>query len=311
MTADPFFRRRSLPPGATTGEWRADDGWPIRTVTWQAVEGAPGSLLFAGGRADFIEKYAEAYWTWRDWGLGLAAFDWRGQGGSGRFLGDPHRGHAEDFDRWVDDLDGLVRWFTESFPAPHFIVAHSMGGHLTLRHLARRGSPFTRAVLLAPMMGIRTGLPPRLVAGIAALAARIGGRQCYGPLQRPYGDWQRRPERAGLLTGDPDRFGDEHWWIAASPDLALGGVTYGWLAAAHRSIDLLAAPGMLEAVTVPTLVLVGEHERLVDSLSAKQAAKRLPNARLEIVEGGRHELLRDAEGPRTATQAQIREFLLS
>lgn len=308
MTADPLLRRRSLPPGATAGQWRADDGWAIRTMAWRPQDGAPGSLLFAGGRADFIEKYAEAYWTWRDSGLGLATFDWRGQGGSGRFADDAHRGHCDDFERWVDDLDGIARWFTESFPAPHFIAAHSMGGHLVLRHLARGGSPFARAVLLAPMMGIRTPLPPRLVARFVAAMARLDGER-YGPMQQPYGDWQQRPERMDLLTGDADRFGDEHWWIAGAPDLAIGGVTYGWLAAAHRSIDRLAAPGALEAVTTPTLVLVGEHERLVDAVAARQAASRLPNARLEIIEGGRHELLRDADGPRRATQARIRAFL--
>lgn len=186
MFADPLARRRQLPPDPCW-EWLDLDGWPIRTARWA---GSAGSLLFIGGRADFIEKYGEAYWTWKaDWGLGVAAFDWRGQGLSGRLGDDAHRGHGE-FDCWVDDLDRIVGWFVATMPPPHFVVAHSMGGHLVLRHLARGGSPIARAVLLAPMLGIRTApLSPKLARRLADAAVKVGLGRRYALLQRRYGDW--------------------------------------------------------------------------------------------------------------------------
>jgi lysophospholipase len=259
---------------------------------------------------DFIEKYSEAYWTWvADWGFGVATFDWRGQGLSGRLGRDAHRGHG-DFDRWTDDLDAIMNWFVETLPPPRYVVAHSMGGHLMLRRLARGGGPVERAVLLAPMLGIRTGpVRPETARRLADLAVRfrLGGR--FGLLQRGYGGWQQRPERQALLTGCPDRFADEHWWIASQPELALGGVTWGWLASASRSIEALFAPGVLESIDTPLLILAGERERLVDLAAIERAAVRLPRCEFRLIPDGRHELLREADAVRSATQAAIRGFL--
>ncbi len=306
---DALVRRRTLPPGVRW-ETLAIDGWPVRTARWPAPgEASPGSILFVGGRADFVEKYGEAYWTWRDEGFGLATFDWRGQGRSGRLGRDAHGGHG-DFERWTDDLDVVAGWFTATMPAPHFVVAHSMGGHLTLRHLARGRSPFGRAVLLAPMLGIQAAAAaPGLVRRLADVATRLGLGRCYAPLQRGYGDWQRRPERQALLTGCPDRFGDEHWWIAGDPELALGGTSYGWLSSAFASIDALFAPGVLEAIATPMLILAGEQERLVELAAIGAAVARLPDARFDLIAGGRHELLRDVDAVRADTHRRILAFL--
>ena len=51
-------------PKFTTG--RAPDGGRCRRMDWPQPAGAKarGSLLFAGGRGDFIEKYLEAYAHW-------------------------------------------------------------------------------------------------------------------------------------------------------------------------------------------------------------------------------------------------------
>ncbi len=301
-------RRRTLPPEARW-ETLAIDGWPVRTARWAATGAAAGSILFVGGRADFIEKYGEAYWAWRDEGFGVATFDWRGQGRSGRLGRDAHAGHG-DFERWTDDLDAVAAWFVAAMPAPHFVVAHSMGGHLTLRHLARGQSPFGRVVLLAPMLGIHlAAAAPRLVRGLAGVATRAGLGRRYAPLQHGYGAWQQRPERQALLTGSADRFRDEHWWIAGDPALALGGTTFGWLASAFASIDALFAPGVLEAIATPMLILAGEHEKLVDLAAIRAAAARLPDARLQIIADGRHELLRDLDAVRADTHQRILSFL--
>lgn len=305
-------RRRTLPPQAQWGEWRAGDGWPLRTVFWPAhVAEGKGSILFLGGRADFIEKYAESYWTWLGWGLGIATFDWRGQGLSGRLGGDPHKGHIEDFAYWLDDLAGLIDWLRATLPGPYFIVAHSMGAHLALRQLTREATSIDRAVLLAPMLGINTApLTVGLARRLADWATARGQGLSYGPGQGPYRAAMRGARRQGLLTSDIERFADEGWWIDGNAGLALGGVTFGWLKSAYRSMAALSEPGVLEAVETPVLILVGERERLVDAHAAATAAARLPHAYFEIVADGCHELLRETDTVREATHAHIRRFLL-
>ncbi len=283
------------------------DGWPVRTIGWQAGAQAPGSILFLGGRADFIEKYSEALWTWsQDLGAGLVAIDWRGQGLSGRLSPDPMKGHADDFDRWVDDLDAIVAWFVATMPGPHFAVGHSMGGHLLARHLARRSSPLSRIMLLAPMFAIRIGLP---LGSLARLMVVLGGGGRYAPMQRPYGAWQQRPERRGLLTSDPDRFTDEHWWIAQNTGLALGGVTWGWINAAEQSLGILERPGTLEGIRTPLLALSGSHERLVSPDATQRAMARVPGALFETIPGAAHELLREASGIQSVVHSRIQSFL--
>jgi lysophospholipase len=305
VTADPDIRRTSLPPGAHPETRVMDDGWPVRTLRWA---GRGPAILFAGGRADYIEKYSEAIWHWVvDEGRAVTAFDWRGQGLSGRLGATPHHGHAAGFDRWVDDLDALAAWFADDQPGPHALVAHSMGGHLAMRHLARGGSPFAGAVLLAPMFGIRGTRPAvgRIARVMTALG--FGGRWSIG--QVPYGERQRSPLRSGLLTGSPKRFAAEHAWIDRMPALALGGVTWGWLASAYRSIAALERPGVLEAVKVPVLTLMGSDERLVDPEAAERATRRLPNGRFEMVPGGHHELLRDADDVMTDALGRVTRFV--
>jgi lysophospholipase len=300
-------RRRNLPPHAVVEVRQMSDGWPVRTVRWQATNAARGSILFLGGRADFIEKYSEALWVWtQDHGAAVTAFDWRGQGLSGRQDVDPMKGHCGNFDRWVDDLDSLIAWFVGTQPGPHLAIGHSMGGHLLTRHLARRNSPLARAILLSPMFGLGNRLP---LGPLARLMVAMGRGRQFAPLQRPYGAWQQRPARRGLLTSDADRFADEHWWIAENPERALGGVTWGWIDAASASVRLLSGSGVLEQIDKPVLVLTGEHERLVSPAATKLAVSRIPGAQLIEIAGAAHELLRETPELQSQVHAHIRSFL--
>src|SRR3546814_14944723 len=74
--------RRRLPDAAEVGYWTAGDGVRIRTLRLRADDRAKGAILFAGGRADFFEKYLESLMHWHSRGWDVMAFDWRGQGGS-------------------------------------------------------------------------------------------------------------------------------------------------------------------------------------------------------------------------------------
>ena len=273
------------------------DGWPLRTMSWKG--GTRGSILFLNGRGDFIEKYAEAYHDWRARGFGLASFDWRGQGGSGRLLADPHKGHAADFAPWLSDLGEQVAWFRATQTAPHFAVAHSMGGHLLLRHLEAHPDAVDRAVLLSPMTGLRAQpLGPLLARVLASLLCGLGKAEDYAPGNGALVRGLAGSLRQRRLTSDVERYGDEAWWLDQHPELGLGGVTNGWLRAAFRSVAALKAPGAYERVRTPLMILVAEHEALVDNAATVRAAARMPKAWLQTVPGAAHELVREADAIR-------------
>ena len=309
MSGDALARRRSLPPGGGAAMLAMADGWPVRAMCWPGRDPGPGSILLINGRADFIEKYAETIHDLTAGGWGVAAFDWRGQGRSGRLGDDRFKGHATSFDPWLDDLATIAGWFAATLPGPRFAIAHSMGAHLLVRHLEGGGGGFDRAVLLSPMLGLRAA---PLGAWAARLAARLavglgqGGRFVVGGgarLARVAGSPRQR-----LLTRDAERYDDEGWWIAREPGLELGAVTWGWLAAAFASLDRLFAPGALERLTMSLLILAADGDGLVDNDGAMAAAKRLPDVGIEIIAGAGHELLREVPAVRAGVLARVTGF---
>ena len=302
--------RRAWPEGSSIGVWEAADGWKHRTFAWpSAAERLRGSILFQGGRGDLFEKYIEAFHHWHAAGWGVTSFDWRGQGGSGRLSANPGVGHASDFAPWIDDLAAFVEQWRAREPGPHVIVAHSMGGHLLMRALAEKRVAPDAAVLVAPMIGLRSeSFGPRIAARIARLMVRLGepARPAWKHNERP----AAFASRQALLTHSDDRYADELWWKEQDPSLALGPPSWAWLATAYESAAKLESPGLLEAVTTPVLILVADADRLVDPAAARRAAARLPNARLvRFGPESRHEILREADAVRLKALAEIDAFL--
>lgn len=317
-------RRRGLPGGGVVAPLALRDGWQVRTAAWPGRAGGPGSILLVTGRGDFLEKYCETFHDLVDRGWGVASFDWRGQGLSGRLGGDAMKGHGPGFDTWLGDLDELVGWFRRVLPAPHYAIAHSMGGHLLQRHLAGENAEFERAVLLSPMLGVRAR--PLGASGARLLAramVRLGRGGEYVAGGGPYRRGAAGSLRQRLLTSDAGRYDDEGWWIEQVPGLALGSPTWGWLDAAGRSLADLLAPSAgargtgegatarpgLERITTPLLILIPAEDGLVDNDVTRAAEARMRSARIEEVAGAGHELLREVPAIRERVLARVTAFL--
>lgn len=303
----PSFDRRARPEGAAFSDWRAPDGWLHRRIDWPQPPGRTprGTLLFAGGRGDFIEKYLEAMAHWHGHGWTVAGFDWRGQGAS---RGDIAGGHLESLDVLVDDLAAIVAELAARREAPLVIVGHSMGGHVLLRALAEGRARPDAAVLVAPMLMVNSApLPPWAASSTAAFLTTSGrGRQ---PVWRP----QNPPAPVGssrqtYLTGCRDRYEDELWWWEREPGFNLGAPSWGWLDAAFRSCARLTDE-RLRKVDTPLLLLGTEADRLVSAAAIRRAAALLPNARLNMFERAGHEILREEDAIRLAAHAAIDGFL--
>ena len=300
----PQFDRRALPQGALFSTWEAEDGWQLRRMDLAQPEGeAPrGSLIFAGGRGDFIEKYLEATLHWHAAGWHVTTFDWRGQGKS---AGDIKRGHLASFDPMVADGTRLIEAWQDSLPGPHVAVGHSMGGHLLLRILAERRPALDAAVLVAPMIGINTApIPSWLAPSIADASCAVG--MAAWPAWRdgqPTGSF-----RQSALTASDDRYADELWWKEQDPAFELGPPTWGWLSAAFASIRRLESD-LADPPTLPILLIGTERDRLVGADAIRAAAARLPAAELHMYPDAAHELLREADAVRLDAFARIDGFL--
>lgn len=300
------------------GLWRHQrldrpDGAFLRLSFWEPAVPAPpatGSLLLLTGRSECVEKYAEVAGDMAARGLRICAMDWRGQGGSSRTLANPFKGHIDRFETYLDDLDAaLPLLLAEMEPAPVLALAHSMGGHLLLRHVASRPHPFNAVMLSAPMLGIHTApFPEPAARWLAAHMVARGRATDYAPGQM---DWaQADPAFAGNpLTSDPARFLAGHRCCTDNTSLALGGATWGWLNAAFASMHYLLAPGRLEKVSVPVLLMSALADRIVRPDRHRLAAPRLPHCTFKTYPGARHELLMEADVIRDPVLADIDSFL--
>lgn len=312
--ADNLVIRRAIPPAARESEWVAGDGQPVRRIDWpgavQTGAGGPrGSILFFPGRGDNYEKYLETLEEWHRAGWRVTAADWRGQAGSGRLGNDAVTGHIGDFADWIADLAAFWRDWKRATPGPHVLAGHSMGGHLVLRGVLDGAVDPDALILSAPMLGFVGPLSNWLGQAAAKIMCLLGDRR------RPAWKWSEKPgelpeARKDLLTHDPDRYADELYWREKRPELVMGPGSWGWVERAYASIRAIFAPGCLEAVQLPVLLIGTSNDKLVAMSAIEDAARRLPHAQLvRFGAEAHHEILREEDTVRDRAMAATLAFL--
>ncbi|MET0246546.1 MAG: alpha/beta hydrolase [Sphingomonas sp.] len=308
MSVSPYDRR-AIPPRAQIHQWSAPDGWALRVFSWAAEVPQPrGSILFQGGRGDVFEKYLEAFGHWHDQEWSITSFDWRGQGGSGRLSAAGNCGHIEDFGAFVGDLRAFYDEWQAATPGPHVAMGHSMGGHILLRALVEGAVHPDAAVLIAPMLGVKSPFGQAMGERLARLMGGAGddSRPAWRGNEKPY----TTETRAALLTHDRARYEDELFWQQANPDTVTGPPSWRWVIEAFRSMRELRASPKVGAMRVPTLMLVADADGLVEPRSALAIAPSLPD--VQVVRFGKeavHELLREGDAVRDRAMGEIDGFL--
>lgn len=305
-------RRQSAPLGGRIGYFKGSDDTPLRYGAWSPQgENGRGTIVFLNGRSEFIEKHFETYADFSERGYHIATMDWRGQGLSGRMTKNPYKDHQMSFDLRRADLSVFLKSIVKpKLPGPYFVVGHSLGAHMIFHNLHDQPGFFEKAVCLAPMMGIaQVPLPDWMMRAWENIMCGLGLGHVYLPGQGDYGPKRRSLERADYLTSDIERYRDEEAAVDLNPDLAMGGITYGWLRAARRSHERLQSPGFAEAIQTPALILCAGADRVVDNEDIRQFASRMPHAHYECIAGARHELLKERDELRSQAMGKIMRFL--
>ena len=133
-----------------------EDGVTLRAARWRPTTRRDrGTVCILQGRAEFIEKYFETITELRRRGFAVVAFDWRGQGLSGRGLAERAKGYVRNFDQYGRDLEAIRANVLEPYmPKPHFALGHSMGGAIALAEARVGRLPFARLVATSPMLAL-------------------------------------------------------------------------------------------------------------------------------------------------------------
>jgi lysophospholipase len=270
-------------------------GAHLRYACWNVPGTARGTVVLLTGRGEFIEKYAtELVGELLGRGYAVMAMDWRGQGLSDRPLADRGKGHIDNFGTYLADLRLFMdRIVLPAAPRPIIALCHSMGAHIVMRHIAENGSgPFSAGALVAPMTGLRREAMLRSVLMLMPERPIVEERYLFGTgpfllLAREF--------HSNFVTHDERRYRFTDDWFAADPRLTMGGPTLGWARQALRSMSAALAPGYLERIDLPLLLVSAGEDRLIDSGTHGPVAARLRNSRLVILPGARHEVMMETD----------------
>ena len=283
------------------------DGTKLRYAWFRGAE-ARGTVLCLQGRRECLEIYSEQIAAWNARGFDVVGFDWRGQGGSGRPLDDPHKQHVLSFDIYREDVQGFYTDIVRpNQRGPLIVYAHSMGGFIALDWLVHAKPDVKGAVLLAPMLALPV---PSLLYGpllaLSAAAIGLGFGEHYTPSEERF-DPDRWIFEGNHLTHDGQRFRLIPACFAARPELALGGITFGWLHAALGAI--VRVRGELHQTQVPVLVLNGGQDHVVLSHELSAWAHHIPNVTEKIYPAARHVVMMETDDLRARAWGDIGGWL--
>jgi len=286
------------PPGGQ-GDWfRGAGGLRLRAALWtpsQLVAAKPrGTVVLSPGRTEPIEKYFEVIGNFLARGFCVLAHDWRGQGLSARLLPDRLKGHARAVEEFLDDYARLLDAYETRAPKPWIMVGHSMGAALNLLSLENGENRFSGAVLSAPMLRIKTGKRSMWSVKLAVRWNLRHGKAGDYVLDDADDPFDHTFENDALTT-DETRYELWRQQLYACPHLAVGGVTWGWLAFGLDAGERALKPKALKAVKIPcTFVQAAEDDRVWKQTN-RWAAKRLGRGRYVEVPGSKHEVIMETD----------------
>jgi len=288
------------------GQLIRDDGAVLR---WGCIAPPHARIecVIVGGFAEFIEKYFELMNDLAARGIAVWSFDWRGQGLSDRAERNDARPLARDVSRDIRDVIAFTGVMGPK-KMPRVLIAHSMGGAITLRVLAACPGVFDAAVLSAPMVAVATGvLPRRLAQVVASAAVGLGFGDALIPGLRPM-DREATPEQSAA-SSDAVRCNLMPAWFKANPKLRIEGVTFNWYLFALNLSQAFADLSAYRAIGVPVLLGIAGRDVFVDTAPLEDLATQLPHCTVERFPDAKHELFHERDEIRTRWLSAIDAFL--
>jgi lysophospholipase len=285
------------------------DGLVLRVARWTPVGRTPiGTVCILQGRAEFIEKYFEVAAELLERGFAVVAFDWRGQGQSGRQVRNAYKGHVRSFAHYRRDLEAVRdQVLVPLTPGPHFALAHSMGGAIALQAAYEGWLPFQRLVAVAPMVALCM-VRSRLAPAFARMMTLAG----FGSAFVPGGgetSLSKKPFKGNRLTSDPVRYARNANAAAAIGKGAIGDPTIAWVNAAFRLMRRFADPRYPIRIRLPILIIGAGADPVCATPATERFASRLKAGRIIVLPGARHEILMEKDEIREDFWAAFDAFI--
>lgn len=122
------------------------DGMKLSGYIWEPKDSPKAIINLVHGFGEYSERYDHWAMLFIAKGFAVHAIDYRGHGKS-----DGRRGHVNQFDDFLNDIDVLVNESKKLFPdLPQFIYGHSLGGSIVTNYIIKRENNFKGAIIASP-----------------------------------------------------------------------------------------------------------------------------------------------------------------
>jgi lysophospholipase len=268
------------------------------------------AMIICNGRIESYLKYSELATELFELGYSVYMLDHRGQGLSQRLAQDPHLGHVDDFNHYINDFELFINQVVlVNNHNAHYIVSHSMGGAIAARYIQTCDHPIDKLVLASPMFGIVLPMPVpavRLVTKLASYyAAKVSHEPSYVLGGQPY---SVQPFAGNCLTQSPARYQEFRHVYQQFPQIQLGAPSNQWLTEAMTAADLCIEQA--SQINIPTLLLQASSDTVVANVDQKVFVIGMDPQLIEfvVIADARHELFFERDDYRQPTLAAITQF---
>lgn len=307
---EPFWDRSAKP-----GQFINKQGLKIHFVE-VSLPDATDTLVISPGRVEGYLKYKEMAFDFAQLGYQVFIIDHQGQGLSSRLLVNTHKGHVNHYSDYTRDFDQFINEIViPKAKGKKHLLCHSMGSAIGLRYLQEYSHPFDKVVFSSPMWGLPTGPVPAVVLKPVVKSAAWLVKQVEP--QSPYflgnSDYKKVPFLINTLTHSKARYEYFRHTYEQTPELQLGGITYGWVVASINALD--SAFDDLDKVDVPIAVLQAEKDIVIDNSAQNKFCERLSELGKPchsqgpiVIKGAKHEIFIEKDEIRNQGLAVILDF---
>ncbi|MBQ4798517.1 alpha/beta fold hydrolase [Pseudoalteromonas sp. MMG006] len=269
-------------------------------------DNAATAVVISTGRVEGLEKYKELIWELYCNNFAVFIMDHQGQGRSYRHLKNKHKGFVKHYNNYSSDLNNFDQQIvSKHWQGKKIMLAHSMGSAIAIDYLAKFENSYKGVFLSAPMFDIFTKDVPKIPTQfIVKLATLLGLHSFYAFGQ---GNYNPIPFAENVLTSSEERYTYFRQTYKLEPNIQLGGVTFGWLAATIaflKSIDNLN-------VSIPLFIASAASDTVVNNKAQYSFAKRHAHATIESFEDAKHELLFERDEIRKPLLTNFYQFCKS
>lgn len=293
---------RELEQCRQEGTFSGFDGKELYYEYFQTQQ-SHAAVVIVHGLSEFTGKYYEFAWYLLNQGYDVFLYDQRCHGRSCRLTDRIDLIHVDRFSDYHKDLHCFVQQVVrKATDLPLYLYGHSMGGATAAFYLAHHPETFQKAILSAPMLLPLTGGVPPVVARLGVTVAMLGGDK------KKF--WQAGEfDPNYTFTGSQDksyaRFLRNKELRLSDPCFQTTPQTLRWVQQSLSLRGKLTSRAFLKKIQVPTLMICGDKETVVDSRVQERFAEKCAHCRRVVLQGVTHNMLWGTEQTVTAVVQQI------